>query len=108
VYPVSQARARRLTARYLYQKEASPSDGKTTGDSTKWTGMFIQVPGGIADQFPDRQSEEDKSPTHCTFLYVGNVKGKEQEFLDAVRRGLSGGDTGSGDCHVGLSRGFPF
>ena len=53
-----------------------------TGDGST-VGLFIRLPKEIADQFP--KLEEDSSPSHVTFLYVGEVgKDREEEFLEIV------------------------
>lgn len=62
----------------------SAEDGKKTGDRTG-VGFFIPLPKELADQFPPL-GENDRSPSHCTFLYVGSVtKEQEPKFLEAVQ-----------------------
>lgn len=53
-----------------------------TGDGTS-VGLFIPLPEDLAGQFPKK--EEDPSPAHTTFLYIGRVeKAREQALLDAL------------------------
>ncbi|MFA6233496.1 MAG: 2'-5' RNA ligase family protein [Bacteroidota bacterium] len=67
---------------------SSAENGTKTGDGTG-VGVFIPLPEHLAKQFPSLGGE-DKSPPHCTFLYVGKVeKDREERFLKAVREALS-------------------
>lgn len=51
-----------------------------TGDR-KRVGLFIRLPEDLAADFPSLEPEDD-SPTHVTFLYVGEVPAnREEEFL---------------------------
>jgi 2'-5' RNA ligase len=92
-HPILRAQVRRLAVKQVAaawaDRSAGPSDGKTTGDSTEWTGLFIPLPRHLADQFPKKQSGNDKSPPHITLLYVGNVKGREAEFVSTCQRVVS-------------------
>lgn len=93
-HPILQAKARRLAVRRQVKAEwasryASPADGKITGDSTEWVGLFIRLPAHLAARFPERQSDKDSSPRHVTLLYVGNVKGKETGFVETCQRIIS-------------------
>lgn len=93
-HPILQAQARRLAVRQQVKadwakRHAGPDDGKKTGDSTEWTGLFIPLPRGISSQFPVKKSGNDKSPPHVTLLYVGNVKGHEDEFIETCQRVVS-------------------
>jgi tRNA nucleotidyltransferase/poly(A) polymerase/2'-5' RNA ligase len=64
-------------------KSASAEDGKKTGDRTG-VGLFIPLPEDQCEGFPSR-GEEDKSPNHTTFLYVGDVsQEREAEFLQVL------------------------
>ena len=49
-------------------------------------GLFFPLPGGLAKKFPSL-GEEDDSPPHVTFLYVGDgpEPGDIPRFLDVVR-----------------------
>lgn len=54
------------------------------GDGTG-VGLFFPLPKDLASQFPTK--EEDTSPPHVTFLYVGGVpKARQQEFLGVLER----------------------
>lgn len=48
------------------------------------TGIFIPLPESLAQQFPPLS--EDSSPPHVTLLFVGDVTGREEVFVDVVRR----------------------
>jgi 2'-5' RNA ligase len=66
----------RIVSRWL----ASRTAGVSTGDG-KFVGFFVPLPPELAEQFPDL-GEEDKSPTHFTFLIIGEVPpDKREEFL---------------------------
>ena len=57
------------------------------GQNTE-AGLFIPLPRELAEQFPDL-GEEDKSPPHATFLYVGTIsKGRQAAFLQVCQRVL--------------------
>mgnify|MGYP003998852231 CR=1 FL=1 len=57
-----------------------------TGDGSG-VGLFIPVPKEISAQFP--RKEEDTSPQHVTFLYVGAVpKARQDEFLQVLETAL--------------------
>ena len=60
----------------------SASDGIKTGDGTG-VGFFIPLNPSLAAQFPSL-GEEDRSPPHVTFLYVGNVPKDREAQLVAV------------------------
>lgn len=48
-------------------------------------GLFIPLPAALARKFPSL-GDEDTSPPHITFLYVGDVAPEnEQKFLDALK-----------------------
>ena len=57
---------------------AAAIDGKKEGNGDE-VGLFFPLPKGLAVQFPSL-GEEDKSPPHTTFLYVGSVP-KERQSL---------------------------
>jgi len=69
--------------------EASPTDGKSTGDGTEWVGLFLPLPPEIAEQFPKLGGGDDKSPRHCTFLYVGDAQGRDEELVSACQEVLA-------------------
>jgi len=62
-------------------KATGPKTGN--GDSV---GLFIPLPKELAKQFPGL-GENDQSPSHVTFLYIGDFKGKEkqEELLETLR-----------------------
>ena len=61
---------------------------KPTGDG-KHVGIFLPLPPGLAQQFPDLGAEDD-SPPHVTLLYVGEVpKAKEELFTGILLSVLS-------------------
>jgi 2'-5' RNA ligase len=51
--------------------------GHKRGDGTS-VGLFISLPKGLAKRFPTLYPE-DNSPSHVTFLYIGEVKGDERQ-----------------------------
>ena len=56
------------------------AEGKKEWGGTS-VGLFIPLPKRLAKKFPSL-GEEDTSPSHVTFLYIGDVKGeKEQKHL---------------------------
>ena len=58
-----------------------------TGDGTG-VGLFFPLPEDLAKQFPKK--EEDSSPAHITFLYLGEVpKDATQDLLTALERAFS-------------------
>ena len=62
---------------------------RAAGDGTR-VGLFIRIPEGLAEQFPERPSEDTSAP-HVTLLYVGSVtKDRETEFLEVLHNVLSG------------------
>ena len=60
-------------------------ESKTASETGKGTGagVFIPLPEEIAKQFP--ALSEDTSKPHVTFLYVGDVTGREEIFEKAVQ-----------------------
>ena len=69
-------------------REANAADGKTTGNRTG-VGFFIPLPENLAQQYPSR-APEDRSPSHVTLLYVGEVPAaREKQFLRVVTLVLS-------------------
>ena len=68
---------------------ANAKNGKKTGDGTG-VGLFIPVSGAIAEVFPSL-GNEDKSPPHTTFLYIGDIT-KEQEplLIQTIQKVLEG------------------
>jgi hypothetical protein len=50
-------------------------------------GLFIPLPQHIGDLFPKKP--EDPSPCHTTFLIVGDVRGREDVFLEIVRHNFA-------------------
>lgn len=76
------ASATRVAQRALEQHRLAATDGKVTGNGTS-VGLFIPIPEPLASLYPAK--EEDKSPAHTTFLFVGEVpKDREAEFIDAL------------------------
>jgi tRNA nucleotidyltransferase/poly(A) polymerase/DNA topoisomerase IB len=69
-------------------KKTAGGNGSVTGDSTG-AGFFIRIPEELGKQFPSLSN--DDSPAHVTFLIVGDVKGREQEFLDIAETVIPGG-----------------
>jgi DNA topoisomerase-1 len=68
---------------------ANAENGKKTGDGTE-VGLFFPLPPELASQCPSL-GEEDASPPHVTFLYVGAVPRKRQrEFLRIVQHAFAG------------------
>lgn len=71
----------------MQYRYANARTGKTTGDGSE-VGLFIPLPPGLAQQFPSL-GEEDKSPAHCTFLFLGEVPLNEQHnVLDTIQEVL--------------------
>lgn len=70
-----------------YHKISSAADGKKTGDG-HGVGFFIPITGPLSDNFPDGRGDDDKSPPHVTFLYVGNVPANKQDELAEVATGV--------------------
>ena len=71
-----------------WEKGASASDGKKTGDRTG-VGFFIPLPKEHAEKFPDL-GEHDASASHVTFLHIGSIPAEdEQRFLDVSSRVFS-------------------
>lgn len=67
---------------------ATPEDGSKSGDSTS-VGLFIPLPTELAKQFPKKN--QDKSPPHVTFLFVGEVPSdRQQEFVEICQKALKG------------------
>jgi len=70
------------------QKRGSAEDGFKTGDRTG-VGLFIPLPPGLAQQFP-ALGDDDKSPPHVTFLYIGEVpEEREEDFLQVIQDSLN-------------------
>lgn len=69
------------------KKKASATDTKT-GDG-EHVGLFIPLPRELADKFPSL-GKEDPSPSHVTFLYVGDVKDRKQQekLVEVLRESL--------------------
>jgi len=64
------------------------STGPVTGDR-KSVGIFIPLPKELADQFP-ALGTDDKSPTHVTLFYGGDVPAdREEEYLGILLDVLS-------------------
>jgi tRNA nucleotidyltransferase/poly(A) polymerase/2'-5' RNA ligase len=65
--------------------KTAKATGSKTGDGES-VGMFIPLPKDLAKKFPSL-GENDDSPSHVTFLYIGDFKGeKQQEKLVEVLR----------------------
>ena len=72
---------KQIASRWLGLRTA----GVSTGDG-KFVGFFVPLPPELVEQFPDL-GEEDKSPTHFTFLIIGEVPpDKREEFLARSER----------------------
>jgi tRNA nucleotidyltransferase/poly(A) polymerase/DNA topoisomerase IB len=70
------------------QRVASAENGKKTGDRTG-VGLFIPLSDELGAHFPSL-GDEDKSPPHTTFLYVGTVpKERDEEFLRITQNVVS-------------------
>lgn len=73
--------------RIRYRKtQASAADGIKTGKG-KGVGFFIPLPLDEAAKFPSL-GDQDKSPSHVTFLYVGDVTPEEEPKLLSVARNV--------------------
>lgn len=73
--------ASRVASRFLLaQHESQTGDG-----SGVWTGF--RVPEPYADQFPDL-GDDDDSPPHITFLYIGDVNPARAEELAGIVSGV--------------------
>lgn len=60
-----------------------PKTAKTTGTKTgvgEGVGLFIPLPKNLAKKFPGL-GEEDDSPSHVTFLYIGDFKDKAKQKI---------------------------
>jgi len=68
----------KVVSRYP-QRIASAKDGKKEGDRSG-VGLFIPLPPNLAAQFPSLKPD-DNSPTHTTFLYLGEVAEEEEKRL---------------------------
>ena len=66
---------------------ATSKTAAVTGDSTG-VGFFIPLPQHLAEQYPSLEPQDD-SPSHVTFMYVGDIKGREAEFEQAARVAFS-------------------
>ena len=63
--------------------------GTKCGDGGS-VGLFIPLPKNLAKKFPSL-GHEDTSPSHVTFLYIGDVKGeKEQKHLIQTLKNVHG------------------
>jgi len=65
--------------------KTAKATGRKTGDGHS-VGLFIPLPRDLAKQFPSL-GEDDDSPSHVTFLYIGEFKGrrKQENLLDVLR-----------------------
>lgn len=80
--------AAKIAEKYL-QRYADAKNGKKTGDRTG-VGLFIPIPKDLAEKFPSL-GEDDRSPPHVTFLYIGEVpEEREQGLLDALSEAFQG------------------
>jgi len=76
----------------LSRWKRNPDLGKTakaTGKKTgvgEHVGLFIPLPKDLAKKFPSL-GEDDPSPSHVTFLYIGDCKGKRDQkvLVDTLR-----------------------
>ena len=70
--------------RNVYEYMAHGKTAAVTGNGTS-VGLFIPLPAELATQYPEK--EEDSSPAHVTFLYIGEVaKADEPKFVEALER----------------------
>ena len=61
---------------YPETKKAKAEGKKEWGGES--VGLFIPLPARLAKQFPSL-GEEDTSPSHVTFLYIGDIKDEAQQ-----------------------------
>lgn len=61
----------------LSSQRVAKATGTKTGDGES-VGLFIPLPKDLAVKFPSL-GENDTSPSHVTFLYIGDFKGKAQQ-----------------------------
>ena len=72
-----------------------------TGDGSG-VGLFFRLPSQLAEAFPSL-GDEDRSPAHVTFLYVGRVDPSQEEaFLATCQRALSTWGRPTRAHHTGL------
>jgi 2'-5' RNA ligase len=66
-------------------KKQAKATGKKTGDG-EHVGLFIPLPKDLAKKFPPL-GKNDPSPSHVTFLYVGDCKKKRDQkvLVDTLR-----------------------
>jgi tRNA nucleotidyltransferase/poly(A) polymerase/2'-5' RNA ligase len=73
-------------ARWRAGGKTAKATGRKTGDG-HGVGLFIPLPKVLAKKFPGL-GENDDSPSHVTFLYIGDFQGDETEqehLVDALR-----------------------
>jgi len=69
----------------MSQKKAK-SSGRKTGDGSS-AGLFIPLPKHLAKKFPSL-GEEDSSPSHVTFMILGDIRKKKDVVMDVLRGSL--------------------
>jgi len=70
--------ANRVVQRWMRRSvRVAKATGTKTGQGES-VGLFIPLPKDLAKQFPDL-GKNDSSPSHVTFLYIGDFKDKEQQ-----------------------------
>jgi tRNA nucleotidyltransferase/poly(A) polymerase/2'-5' RNA ligase len=63
------------------------ASGSKTGDGSSGVGLFIPLPKNLAKKFPSL-GEDDDSPSHVTFLYIGDFPSREKQktLVDVLRK----------------------
>jgi len=70
--PKAKARVANVARRFM-----AKATGTRAGDGSS-VGLFIRLPKHLATQFPGL-GENDSSPSHVTFLYIGDFKDKDEQ-----------------------------
>lgn len=67
------------------KKKTAKATGTKCGDGES-VGLFIPLPKNLAKKFPSL-GQEDTSPSHVTFLYIGDFKGsaKQEELVRVLK-----------------------
>jgi 2'-5' RNA ligase len=76
---------RRFQAWRGVQGKTAKATGTKCGDGES-VGLFIPLPKNLAKKFPSL-GQEDTSPSHVTFLYIGDFKGnaRQAELVDVLK-----------------------
>jgi tRNA nucleotidyltransferase/poly(A) polymerase/2'-5' RNA ligase len=71
-----------------FKKKKAKFSGTKIGDGTR-AGLFIPLPKELAEKFPSL-GDEDDSPSHVTFLYIGDYKEKadQEKLVEVLREAL--------------------